>query len=115
MPNTVYANTSSEMVASGGGLLTVAVGAASTVQANSGTALPCKVVYCNALCSAAVMVGINVSANVSTAVMIPTVSTVSPTLSVGNDIGNFEIPIDDVSKLWFYATSAASVNITYRY
>jgi len=115
MSNTVYANTSSEMVAVGGGLVTVAVGAASTVQGNAGTALPCKVVYCNALCSAAVMVAINASANVSTAVMIPTVSTVSPTISAGNNIGYFEIPIDDVSKLWFYATSAASVNITYRY
>ncbi|MBU1235095.1 MAG: hypothetical protein KKC77_19580, partial [Proteobacteria bacterium] len=60
MPNTLYANTSSEMVASGGGLVTVAVGAGATAQGNGGTSLPCKVAYINALGTKAVNCAINV-------------------------------------------------------
>jgi hypothetical protein len=110
MPNSDYANSDSHQVSTGGGLNTVAVGAGATVQGNSGTSIPCKVVYINALSNNAVNCAINVSANVSTAVMVPTISVAS----VG-DIGNLEIPIDDINKLWFYASAAASVNITYRH
>jgi hypothetical protein len=110
MSNTLYANTDSHLVASGGGLLTVAVGAAATEQANSGTSLPCKVVYVNGLGTKAINCAINVSTNVSTAVMIPSRTAVSDV-----DGRCLEIPIDDVSKLWFYSSAAASVNITYRY
>jgi len=109
MSNTLYANTDSHLVASGGGLLTVAVGAAATEQANSGTSLPCKV-YVNGLGTKAINCAINVSTNVSTAVMIPSRTAVSDV-----DGRCLEIPIDDVSKLWFYSSAAASVNMTYRY
>jgi hypothetical protein len=110
MTNTIYANTDSHLVSSGGGRVTVAVGAGATGQGNGGTSLPCKVVYINALSNNAVNCAINASTNVSTAVMVPTIS-----LASAGDIGSLEIPIDDVSKLWFYASAAASVNITYRY
>jgi hypothetical protein len=110
MANTDYANTDAHLVAPGGGRVRTIVGAGATVQGNGGTVLPCKVVYMNALGGNAVHCAINTSTNVSQAVMIPTQSTTS----VGN-IGHLELPIDDVSKLWFNSAGAASVLITYRY
>lgn len=110
MPNTVYANTDSSLVASGGGQTGLAVGAGSTSQVNSGTSIPCKVAYVTALATSAVHIGINSSTNVSLGALVPTV----PAVSEG-PVGPMEIAIDDAAKLWFYAGAVASVYISYRY
>jgi hypothetical protein len=54
--------------------------------------------------------GIDSSVNISVGTLVPTVSAVS----VG-PISPLEIPIDDVSKLYFKSTVVSSVYITYRY
>ena len=107
MSNTVYANVDAHLVCTGGGHLTGAIGAASTTQIVT-SVHPCKIAYINALCNNAVNCTINSSTAVSTAVMVPTISVAS----VGS-IGTLELAIDDLSKLWFYASAAASVNVTY--
>lgn len=109
MSNTLYANTDSGMVASGGGHLQLTVGAGETNQVNSGTAVPCKVVYISALSGGRVNWSINTSTTVSLGGFLPTFSAGSLAT------GPLEVPIDDASKLWVYAAAAASVNITYRY
>jgi hypothetical protein len=108
-PNTIYANTDSHFVSSGGGVAN-GITASVVTQGNDGTSLPCKVCYITALCGSAVRMGIDSSVNISVGTLVPTVSAVS----VG-PISPLEIPIDDVSKLYFKSTVVSSVYITYRY
>ena len=108
MANTVYANVDSHMVATDGGHVQVIVDADATAQGNSGTVLPCRVAHISALCAERVHWSINTSTLVSTGGIVPS----SSEASLG--ISPMEVPIDDISKLWFFADAVASVLITYR-
>jgi len=111
MSNTLYANTDSHQVATGGGGLQLTVAAGGTSQFNSGTAVPCKVVYMSGISTGRVHWSINASTNVSLGGFVP----VGSDAVAAGTVGHLELPIDDVSKIWIFASLAASVNITYRY
>ena len=108
-----YRNTSVDRVSGDGGAVQVAITAANTYgQGNSGTSLPCRVCYVSALPGNTVgyiTVCIN-SSSISCGAILAT----NPVVSVL--AGPLEIPIDDVSKLWFFSSAgtAQKINIMYR-
>lgn len=97
MTNSLYANSSTEVVCTAGGAQSVD-GAAAATQLSS-TAIPCRVVELST--TSANDIHWNVaSTNVSLGALIPT-------------DGSVRIGIDDVSKIWVYASTAGSVFCTY--
>ncbi|KKL64591.1 hypothetical protein LCGC14_2163480, partial [marine sediment metagenome] len=95
-------------------------------QANGGTALPCRVAYVAGgitsltAVTPSVPVKMNIGAAASSLVgiMIPTptpgTAYVDLVASAPGIAAPMEIPIDDVSKLYFWASVSAGVNILYR-
>jgi hypothetical protein len=110
MSNTQYANTDSHLVSSDGGAVTLTVAAGATSQMNSGTSIPCKVVYLNGLSTSRVHCAINTSTNVSYGIQVP----VGSDAAAGGTCGHLELAVDDVSKIWVFASLAASIHLTYR-
>jgi hypothetical protein len=109
MPNnTIYANTDSHQVGHGGGVQSVdAVAAGSTTQLNSGTSLPCRVVWLSGRTIAGAAYYSFASTNVSLGAHVPTAS-VGP-------VEPLQLHIDDVSKIWIFASTAVSVHCTYMF
>jgi hypothetical protein len=96
MPNSLYANTDSHLVSTGGGQFGKIIGAGVGVQAVVST-IPCKAVYISGTNASDIHVGLSSSVNVSVGVQPPV-----------------EMIIDDVNKVWLFADAAASVHLTYR-
>ena len=97
---TLYANTDSQTVGTGGGTIgTVSLGADAMTQL-TGTSTPCRVVYLSAI-------GTTVHW-----------ATASVTISCGallNSVCPTVVPIDDASKIWLSSEAVASVYATYLY
>jgi hypothetical protein len=85
------------------------VAAGSTVNLNSGTILPTKVMYLSGSANAGgVRFAIGTSVNVSLGAFLPTASVGAPYPAP------LELPLDDAAKVWVFASVAASVGCTYR-
>ncbi len=122
---TDYLNVPVDRVSGGGGCINVAVLSTGT-QANGGTVLPCRVAYIaggitslfTATPSVPVKMNIGAAASSLVGIMIPTAppgtAYVDLVASVAGTPSPMEIPIDDVSKLYFWASASAGVNILYR-
>lgn len=109
--NTLYSNSDSHTVGAGGGQTAVlAIAATAVGQGNAGTSLPCRVAYVTALCASELHMGLSSSTDLTGAMLVPTAA-----LASLHTAAPIEMAIDDVSKLYFYAGTAASVFITYRF
>lgn len=98
MANTGYANGPTNVVCTGGG----AVGAnAGTGTQLSSTSIACRVVRLSTTSADTVHWSVS-STNISLGALVP---------NSGGDL----IGIDDVSKVWLYASTTASVFATYMY
>ncbi len=113
---TGFANVPVDRVSQGGGVIGILVSDAAT-QATS-TPTPCRecyISYCPSIITTNQLVhfAIGTSLTVSLGACLPK-SGVSDSLGPGS-AGALRVPIDDVSKLWFWGTAAnCKVGITYR-
>ncbi len=107
MATSKYFNTDWTRVPDEGGSLKVTL-SDGVGQGNGGTSLPCKVVWLQTD-------GTDVMVNIGAAVDSTYVGIQVPWVDVTNHVWNvLEIPIDDVSKLYFKGTSGKIINILYR-
>lgn len=97
MSNTLYANTPTDVVCTHGG--TVGVDGAAAATQLSSTSIPCRVLRLSTSSSNLVHWAVG-SLNVSLGAQVPT--------GTSSLVG-----IDDASKIWVFASTAASVFCTY--
>lgn len=103
-------NQNLNLVNSGGGAVTVAI-ASNVGRGNGGTSLPCKLCWIQARIanSGTIQVNINIAATAALGITLP--HSVS---GVGVSNEWLKLPIDDVSKLYFYgATNGDDIDILY--
>lgn len=96
MANTLYANTPTDVVCTSGGTVGVDAGAGTQL---TGTSVPCRVLRLSTSSSNLVHWSVG-STTISLGAQVPT----GTSTLVG---------IDDASKIWLYASTAASVFCTY--
>lgn len=110
-----YKNTPIDIASGGGGMCEVILSANNAVAGNSGVSLPCIEVFIQAAISNAKNAHVSFSsANVSRAIIVP-LTTAAAALSAQGGILPLRIPVDDVSKLWFFGyTDDETVEVMYR-
>ena len=101
MANTKFAGARTDIVGTGGGSVRMTV-ASNVAQGNGGTSLPCRKVWIIAD-AATVRVRIDTACTATTGIPIPWLDAGDD--DKGGSWGALEIPIDDVSKLYFYGSS----------
>jgi len=113
----LFSNAEVDRVSNSGGVVGIVVSDSATQATTVPT--PCRECYVSYCPSTATIAGnmvhfaINTSLTVSLGATLPK-SIPANSLGPGSD-GSLKIPIDDVSKLWFYSiATAAKVGITYR-
>lgn len=118
MPNTTrYSNTPVDRAMGDGGAVRVTL-ASNVGQGNGGTSLPCRIAYVQGMCSNTSYVHMNIGAAATSVLGVcvpqgPT-TTISATVSEAPNAGPMPLPIDDVSKLYFWgATDGDAVDILY--
>lgn len=106
MDNNVYSNSSLNAVPMSGGSVRVTL-SSGIGRGNAGVSLPCKrcLIVVDATASETVRVNVGSACTATTGIPIP---------EFGTNQFVFEIPIDDISKLYFYSADAdAIIDIMY--
>ena len=110
MGATATTNHSTDVAMTTGGAITGAI-ASNVYQGNAGTSLPCTMCWVQARLanSGAIQVNIGTAATATLGITLPYM-----TDGTGASNGWIQIPIDDVSKLYFYGgTNGDDVDIMY--
>lgn len=94
-----YGSTAASRETGGSVRVTIAAGAG---QGNAGVSLPCNQVWLSAS-AATVRVSIGVACTSATGIALPTQATMAP----------LNLPVADVSLLYFYGTGAETIDILY--
>lgn len=111
-----FSNAPSDIVSRDGGVATPVANAGTTARVTS-VPTPCRECYVFAqpgLLARTTYFAINTSVNVSLGATVPTISTAAAARANTQPL---RVPIDDVSKLWFFSAIAPGggrVQITYR-
>ena len=100
---TKYTNSDTTRTTGDGGSIRMTI-ASNVAQGNGGTSLPCKKVWLVAS-AATVRVDINTACTATTGIPLPWIE--ASDSDKGGQWGALEIPIDDVSKLFFYGSGGA--------